>query len=126
MGCHGSGCKVPSWLALADIGVAPYPTLEHFYFSPLKVIEYMAAGLPVAASRIGQIEATLDRGRAGRLVPPGDAASIESVVAVSADEVAHGEVHVPYGVQSWHVRVRTVQIVGLERREERAREVGRA
>ncbi|OAJ93272.1 glycosyltransferase family 4 protein [Vibrio bivalvicida] len=38
-----------------DVGVAPYPSAENFYFSPLKIYEYMAAGLAVIASDIGQI-----------------------------------------------------------------------
>ncbi|TFH91612.1 glycosyltransferase family 4 protein [Vibrio ouci] len=38
-----------------DVGVAPYPDDINFYFSPLKVYEYMAAGLPVIGSDIGQI-----------------------------------------------------------------------
>src|SRR5262249_23595332 len=50
--------------------------LEHFYFSPLKVYEYMAAGRPCVASRIGQIEATIEDGRNGVLCPPGDAAAL--------------------------------------------------
>ncbi|KOO15090.1 glycosyl transferase family 1 [Vibrio xuii] len=38
-----------------NVGVAPYPSDIDFYFSPLKVYEYMAAGLPVIGSDIGQI-----------------------------------------------------------------------
>src|SRR5262249_44692169 len=34
---------VPAWLASMDVAVAPYPRLESFYFSPLKVYEYLAA-----------------------------------------------------------------------------------
>src|SRR5262249_57748941 len=47
--------QVPGLLASMDAAVAPYPDLSRFYFSPLKVYEYMAAGLPVVASRIGQL-----------------------------------------------------------------------
>jgi len=35
--------------------VAPYPRLDNFYFSPLKIFEYMAAGRAIVASRIGQL-----------------------------------------------------------------------
>lgn len=62
-------------LTLLDVGVAPYPAGDH-YFSPLKVYEYLAAGLPVVASRVGQIVDVIDHGTTGLLTEPGDAASI--------------------------------------------------
>ncbi len=64
---------VPALLASMDAAVAPYPKLEDFYFSPLKVLEYMAAGLPVIASRIGQLEKLIVPEATGLLVPPEDA-----------------------------------------------------
>lgn len=68
--------RVPGLLALAHVGVAPYPPLDPFYFCPLKVIEYMAAGLPVVASAIGDIPRLVADGRTGLLVPPGDTDSL--------------------------------------------------
>src|SRR5438132_8116723 len=32
-----------------DVAVAPYPLLDDFYFSPLKLFEYLAVGKPVVA-----------------------------------------------------------------------------
>ena len=52
---------VPAILASADIGVAPFdvaahPSLAHeFHWSPLKIFEYMASGLPVVAPRIERL-----------------------------------------------------------------------
>ncbi|MGH8664966.1 MAG: glycosyltransferase family 4 protein, partial [Burkholderiales bacterium] len=52
---------VPAQLAAADIGVAPFDTAAHeplslgFYWSPLKLFEYMATGLPVAAPAVDRI-----------------------------------------------------------------------
>ena len=63
---------VPGLLAFADVGVAPYPELEDFYFCPLKVIEYLTAGLPVVASDIGDMAKLVEHDRTGLLVPPGD------------------------------------------------------
>ena len=67
---------VPDWLAQMDVAVAPYPASEDFYFSPLKVYEYMAAGLPVVASNIGQIPEVIEDGVNGLLAPPGDATAL--------------------------------------------------
>jgi glycosyltransferase involved in cell wall biosynthesis len=56
-----------------DAGIAPYLPLDGFYFSPLKVLEYMAAGLCPVASALGEIPALLGDGDRGVLVPAGDA-----------------------------------------------------
>jgi glycosyltransferase involved in cell wall biosynthesis len=64
-----------------DVAVAPYPNLTRFYFSPLKVYEYMAAGLPVVASRLGQLEGLIRHGINGLLCPPGDAAALADTLA---------------------------------------------
>lgn len=68
--------RIPGLLASMDVAVAPYPALEPFYFSPLKVMEYLAAGRAVVASRIGQLPELLDGGRCGLLVAPGDAGEL--------------------------------------------------
>ena len=67
---------VPGLLASMDIAVAPYPRLDAFYFSPLKLFEYMAAGRAVVASRIGQVERIIESGLNGILVAPGDARAL--------------------------------------------------
>ncbi|MET0165150.1 MAG: glycosyltransferase family 4 protein [Vicinamibacterales bacterium] len=67
--------EVPKLLASMDLGVAPYPELQTFYFSPLKVYEYMAAGLPVVASRIGQLTYLIQHGVTGLHCAPGDSSA---------------------------------------------------
>jgi glycosyltransferase involved in cell wall biosynthesis len=58
--------EVGALLALVDVAVAPYPAFEgDFYFCPLKVIEYAAAGCAVVASALGDVPLLLDHGRAG-------------------------------------------------------------
>ena len=37
------------------IGIAPYPAQSPFYFCPLKIIDYLAAGLPVVSTNQGDI-----------------------------------------------------------------------
>lgn len=70
---------VPSALGKWDVGVAPYPAaIRHkdHYFSPLKVYEYMAAGLPVVASNIGEIPEVIKEGETGLLVPGSNPAAL--------------------------------------------------
>src|SRR5262249_46748399 len=64
--------EVPGLLASMDAAVAPYPNLRHFYFSPLKVYEYMAAGCAVVASRIGQLDGLIEHEVSGLLCAPDD------------------------------------------------------
>ena len=64
---------VPAILSAADIGVAPFdvaahPSLAHeFHWSPLKIFEYMASGLPVVAPRIERLAAIVSDGNEGVL-----------------------------------------------------------
>ena len=54
-----------------DVAVAPYPEAEHgFYFSPLKLFEYMGCGAPVVAPRLGQIAEVVRDGETGLLYAP--------------------------------------------------------
>jgi glycosyltransferase involved in cell wall biosynthesis len=71
---------VPALLTSMDVGVAPYPGTEHFYFSPLKIYEYMAAGLPVVASDIGQVSEAIHDRVTGLLCPPGDARALADAI----------------------------------------------
>ncbi len=72
--------EIPGLLASMDVGVAPYPNLDDFYFSPLKVYEYMAAGLPVVASRLGDLSELIQDGVNGFLVSPGDPVALTAVL----------------------------------------------
>lgn len=77
---------VPGLLASMDVAVAPYPARDDFYFSPLKLFEYLAAGRAVVASRIGQVEDLIEDGVTGLLVPPGDATALAGALeALQAD-----------------------------------------
>lgn len=71
---------VPAYLRAMDVTLAPYPPLERFYFSPLKVLEYMATGRAIVASAIGQLETLISPGETGLLVPPGDHAALVGAV----------------------------------------------
>lgn len=77
--------EVPGLLASMDAAVAPYPARSPFYFSPLKVYEYMAAGLPIVASRIGALVDLLEPD-CGLLCEPGDPVALASALRRLRDD----------------------------------------
>jgi glycosyltransferase involved in cell wall biosynthesis len=60
---------VPAHLALLEVAVIPSSN-EHC--SPMKLMEFMAMGLPVVAPDLSNIREVLEDGRTGRLFRPGD------------------------------------------------------
>jgi glycosyltransferase involved in cell wall biosynthesis len=79
--------RMPACLSAADIGVAPFDLDAHpsltlgFYWSPLKIFEYMATGLPVVAPRVGRIPALVGHEREGILYnPPSPVALAEALI----------------------------------------------
>jgi glycosyltransferase involved in cell wall biosynthesis len=68
--------RIPACMAAADIGVAPFDVTAHaplslgFYWSPLKIFEYMAAGLPVVAPALQRLQRLVENGREGALYDP--------------------------------------------------------
>lgn len=86
--------EIPTHMEGSAVAVAPYPVQDDQYFSPLKVYEYAAAGLPVVASRVGQIPSVIRDGENGLLVPPSDpralAQAIDSLIADPASALAMG------------------------------------
>ncbi|MBC7186769.1 MAG: glycosyltransferase family 4 protein, partial [Calditrichaeota bacterium] len=72
------------YLAAMDVVVAPYPHLPFFYYSPVKIYEYMAAAKPVVSTAIGQINQVLEDGVTGLLCPPDDLRCLVEKIAVLA------------------------------------------
>jgi glycosyltransferase involved in cell wall biosynthesis len=54
--------------------------MENFYFSPLKVYEYMAAGRAVIASRIGSLCELIEHETNGLLCLPGDVDALAGAI----------------------------------------------
>ena len=85
--------RMPAMLASAHIGVAPFDLAAHaplslgFYWSPLKIFEYMATGLPVAAPAVDRIPSLVADGREGVLyrLPPEGGSHLASHAAALAD-----------------------------------------
>jgi glycosyltransferase involved in cell wall biosynthesis len=78
--------EVPAQIRGMDVAVAPYPPLDPFYFSPLKVLDAMACGVPNVASAIGQIPSLLADGETGLLTPPGDVPALAAAIRRLADD----------------------------------------
>lgn len=78
--------EVPSLLRRATIAVAPYPPMDNFYFSPLKLAEYLASGLPVVSSRCGDLSGLLRHRRSALLVPPGDVQALSEALTELAGD----------------------------------------
>jgi alpha-maltose-1-phosphate synthase len=78
---------VPRLLAGAVVGVAPFNTAPHpalraagFFWSPLKVYEYMAAGLPVVTADIQPLNQIVRDGQEGALFREGDVAGLAEAI----------------------------------------------
>lgn len=83
---------VPLYLGLADVGVAPFQTRYHpalqeagFFWSPLKIFEYMAMGLPVVTTAIPPLNRIIRDGQEGLLVPEDDAVGLARAIGVLLD-----------------------------------------
>jgi len=79
---------VPLWLGALDIAVMPFPATEHYkyFMSPLKLFEYMAAGVPIVSSDLPSIQAILQHDENAWLVSPGDSESLgQGIVALLKD-----------------------------------------
>jgi glycosyltransferase involved in cell wall biosynthesis len=83
---------MPAALAAADIGVAPFDPSRHkalsldFFWSPLKVFEYMASGLPVVAPRIERLASLVEHGREGLLYDGADPGALPATLGSLALE----------------------------------------
>jgi len=83
--------RVPLVLTESHIGVAPFDIAEHpplatdFYWSPLKVFEYMASGLPVVAPRIPRLETIVRDRREGLLYDASDPSALAAAIEQLTD-----------------------------------------
>ncbi len=68
--------RVPALLRAMDVAVAPFKAMEDFYFSPIKLFEYMAAETCLIATRLGQIGEVIADGVNGLLCRPDDAGGL--------------------------------------------------
>jgi glycosyltransferase involved in cell wall biosynthesis len=79
--------QIPALLAEADLALVPMDdTLINRARSSAKLLELMAAGLPIVAGRVGEAAEYVEDGRSGMLVAPGDPAALaRATLALLAD-----------------------------------------
>ncbi len=93
---------IPGELKQAVVGVAPFTTAGHpalqaagFFWSPLKVYEYMAAGLPVVTTDLPPLRSIIREAQEGYLFPEGNvkalAGAIERVLEDQAQAFKLGQ-----------------------------------
>lgn len=71
---------LPSHMAAMDAAAVVAPDDGSFHYSPLKLAEYLAAGLPVVAPDVATISSRLEHGRHVLLVEPTDRVGLRDAI----------------------------------------------
>lgn len=82
---------LPNWLARAHVGLLPLrDTFFNRYLTfPLKLMDYVAAGLPIVSRRLPTIENIVEHGKHGFLVSPFDPAGVRRAL----EDIRHSNRH---------------------------------
>lgn len=100
----GARADVPELLAALDV----FLLTSHIEASPVSILEALATGVPVIATRVGSITETVAEGQVGHTVAPGDAAAAAARVL---ELLAHPEQSQAMGAEG---RRRVVETASLE------------
>jgi glycosyltransferase involved in cell wall biosynthesis len=102
------------------VAVVPYSAADDFYFSPLKLVEYLAAGRPVVAAAVGEIGHCIRPRETGLLYPPGNERALAVALAELLDDPGgaarlglSGQEHVR-GFHTWEQNAHAVTELAAE------------
>lgn len=80
---------IPAYIAAMDVAVAPQLLQAQSYFSPLKLFEYLACGVPTVAANVGQSSSIIDDGATGLLYEAGSADSLVDKIRTYVENPAY-------------------------------------
>jgi glycosyltransferase involved in cell wall biosynthesis len=106
--------ELPQHLAAMDAALVVASAERSFHYSPLKLAEYLASGLPVVAPRSGQLVDRLHDGTDALLVEPGDPDALAGALRrLQADpglrrHLAAGARRAAEASWSWDLQIRRV------------------
>ena len=81
----GTRSNIPQLLGLVDVLVLS----SHMEANPVSILEGLACGKPVVATRVGSIPESVREGETGYLVPPGNEAALAERIAALFADPAH-------------------------------------
>jgi glycosyltransferase involved in cell wall biosynthesis len=117
----GARDDIPDLLAALDVAVC----CSDFEGGPLSVMEYMAAGLPVVATRVGGLPELVRDDETGVLVPARDPRALALALAELLDDPARRRelgaagrelVRSDYGIDAWVASLESLYLSLLERK----------
>ncbi|UII23878.1 glycosyltransferase [Fulvivirga ligni] len=71
---------INTFISSFDIAILPSKSTAGFHYSPLKLREFFAAGVPVIASAVGDVKKVITESEGGWLVSPGSKDSISEMI----------------------------------------------
>ncbi|MEB3830094.1 glycosyltransferase family 4 protein [Phormidium sp. CCY1219] len=85
--------QVPLWMRACDVVTIPWQWTEFsaYFTSPMKLFEYMAAGVPIVASNLPSIREVLQHKENAWLVKPGDALALANALKTILSDRSTGE-----------------------------------
>jgi glycosyltransferase involved in cell wall biosynthesis len=134
--------EVPGWLAAPDVAALPAPAgasggaaraKDHYAgaTSPMKLFEYMAAGLPIVAADLPGVRDVLEDGTSTRLVPPEDPGALGHALAAAladpdASRAQGDEARAQAQGHSWEARAERALAFALTGRAATVVQTGRS